>query len=145
MSSRRLGRVVGICVLLGFMIAPLTVIAGELTFLQAGGLVRLAFEYQVRNIKDRGNYSLDPQMQDLPLYPHFATFEVLGIWGDPEETPDTILGRFSVDRLTADVWDVYAECFLVDYPQLRKVQQVYREIYHLSKRRNLPPAKPRTC
>ena len=125
--------------------APLTAIAGELTFRQADGLARLAFEHQIRHIKDRGNYSLDPQMQDFALYPRFAGFEVLGIWGDPDEVGGTLLGRFYIDRLTADVWDVYAECFLVDYPQLRKAQRVYREIYHLSKRRNLPPAKPRTC
>lgn len=114
-----------------------------MTGAQADGLARVAFEHQVRHIKERGGYSLDPQRPSFD--PRFARFEIIGVWGDPNEVLDSILGRFAVDRLTADVWDIYAECFRVDYPELRKAQQAYRQLYRLPDRRTVPPSKPRTC
>ena len=124
---------------------PLTAIAGELTFLQAGSLAQLAFEHQVRHIKARGAYSLDPMPYNFNAGARFAGFEVIGVWGKPDEAADAILGRFAVDRLTADVWDIYADCVRIDYPALRDMQRAYRTRYHLPARQTVTAARPPTC
>src|ERR1700743_2178369 len=111
--------------------------ASELTVLQADSLARLAFEHQVKHIKKRGGYSLDPYPPEFDS--RYFHFQVLDVCGNPNEAGSAVLGGFAVNRLTAEVWDTYAECFRVNFPALRKMQNDYRRRYRLPARNIIPP------
>jgi len=117
--------------------------AAELTMRQGGVLVRLAFDHKVRHIKNRGGYGLDSNPADFDSrYYHYG---VLGTWS--ADSASSVLGFFAVNRLTAEVWDTYAECRKVTFPALRAMQQRYRRLYDLPDPRAIadPDRRPRLC
>ncbi|MGA7675154.1 MAG: hypothetical protein WCA78_08925 [Rhizomicrobium sp.] len=104
-----------------FAVAAYCAPAHEVTYDQAHALVSLAFEHQVRHIKHRGTFFLYRDPANRPNFDErFYDFDVDGNgWAPPGVEEEGILGRFAVNKLTGEVWDNYAECWIVRFTALK--------------------------
>jgi hypothetical protein len=100
--------------------------AGELGMDSSAVLVRLAMDHQIAVIPHHGTYSLDSQIKILD--PRFQTFQALGDWPG---SMSAVLGTYTVNRLTGEVWNDDT-CTRVHFPALRRMQARYRARFHLA-------------
>jgi len=111
-----------------------------LTYAQDEALVRLAFEHSVRWMpkNQRGTYGFDGYVHDPRE--RFDHFEMYGSgWGPPGTEDQGVLDRYDVDRQTADVWNTYADCYLVHFPALTKMQNEMRRKNAITWRKRYRP------
>jgi hypothetical protein len=122
-----------------FAVAAYCAPAHEVTYDQAHALVSLAFEHQVRHIKHRGTFFLYRDPANRPNFDErFYDFDVDGKgWTPPGVEEEGILGRFAVNKLTGEVWDNYAECWIVRFTALEKMQNEIRRRNGISAREPL--------
>ena len=101
--------------------SPLQMQPRELTITEAVTLVRLAVEKQIERVNPKGSFTLDP----FPREPdeRFISFQALGVWS--KEPGSAVIGTYSVNRKTADVWDM-SSCKEINFPKLFEVQTKYR-------------------
>lgn len=89
-------------------------------------LVRKAAQVQLSKVHLKEHFALD-----TPYFSkgkRFATFEVLSTSSRPGSA---VLGRYTVDVLTGDLWDVYV-CAPIKAPAVRRLQAAVRKKVHLS-------------
>jgi hypothetical protein len=109
-----------------------------LTYDQDEALVRLAFAHSVRHLKRHGTYGFDGYLHDDR--DRFDFFVLLGSgWGPPGIEDQGMLASYTVDRQTGDVWDTYADCYVVHFRALTKMQNEMRRKDGITWRKRLRP------
>ena len=86
--------------------------------------------------------------QPLGFDERYYHFDLWGSgWSPPGIDDEGVLARYAVNRLTAEVWNTYADCWVVHFSALSKMQQDYRRRYHLPDPAAIPGRSrpPRLC
>ncbi len=100
----------------------------ELTVRESDALVRLAVQHQIAPLPWHGPFSLESLAREDD--PRFSSFEALGVW-TANEGGSAVLGNYSVNRATAEVWDL-SSCTRIAFRALVKMQKRYRARLALS-------------
>jgi len=104
---------------------PAVTSAHLLTHDQTEALVRLAFEHSVHHLEYHGTYGFDGYVFDDRDRFDFYTLLASGRT-PPGEEDQGMLAHYTVDRQTGDVWDIYADCYVVHFRALTKMQNEMR-------------------
>lgn len=125
-STWRAFAAMGVLVMLGAVSAATDSVSGTLPLDDQVKLVRLAARLQLAKVHLKARFVLDgPNFSEGK---RFATFEVLST---SSHAGSAVLGRYSIDVLTGDLWDVYV-CAPVQAAAVRRLQIVVRKRLHLS-------------
>jgi len=81
----------------------------------------LAVEKQIENVNPKGPFTLDRSPREPDE--RFFSFQAIGVW--TQEPGSAVIGSYSVNRKTADVWDM-SSCEVIEFPKLFEVQTKYR-------------------
>jgi hypothetical protein len=111
----------------------------HLSIHQAAALVDLVVLHDTRDVHPRGNFSLDPMAIEPDK--RFKSFEALGVW---RSEGSAVLGNYSVNLATADVWNL-SKCKRIEFPRLTALQTRYRRHLSHSAARLLRNLRPDTC